>query len=66
MLFSLVPVLKNKTLDPIIPKNYCPITISVIISKLIKYLILKKSTMGLNVVNRNADMFPLEQLEKVF
>ena len=38
----LVPVLKKNTLDPTVPKNYRPITISVIMSKILEHFILEK------------------------
>ena len=38
----LVPLLKKSNIDPTIPKNYRPITISVVLSKILEYYILDK------------------------
>ena len=37
-----MPLLKKTNIDPTIPKNYRPITISVVLSKILEYYILDK------------------------
>ena len=39
---TLVPILKKSNLDPTIPKNYRPITISTTLSKVLEYYILEQ------------------------
>ena len=40
----LIPILKKNHLDPSVPKNYRPITVSVVMSKLLEFYILEESS----------------------
>ena len=39
---TLVPILKKVNLDPVIPQNYRPVTVSVVTSKLLEYHMLEQ------------------------
>ena len=56
----LVPILKKNTLDPNVPKNYRPITISVIMSKTLEHFILEKCGDG-TYNDTSMDLFQIEE-----